>query len=184
MSKDKTFEFKVSIPYIETDILVVNVDAIDKQEALSKLREAAKHYAYNGFEHKSGPDIRVEDRYSCDESEPYWGWPIEIGSDAAKVECTVEYEGVNDKELDPNHPINMGALPYEDCADVFYADGTKICRTNSEYELDWVRLQIKKHRLEGCYVERNGERYSIDANGHTNIDLFPKHLNIASQLSF
>ena len=97
MEKNKTFEFKVSIPYIETDILVVNVDAPDKEQALSKLKEDVRRYAYNGFEHNSGPDVRTEDRFTCDEYEPFVEYPIEIGSDDVDVECTVRYEGVDDK---------------------------------------------------------------------------------------
>ena len=61
--------------------------------------------------------------------------------------------------------INLEDCPKNEYVDVYYSDGTLLAHTNDELEFNWIRLQIKKKGLSGCYIVFRGEKYEIDKYG-------------------
>jgi hypothetical protein len=79
----------------------------------------------------------------------------------------------------------MMDCPAERAVEVRYPDGKLIVTTNDEMKFDWVRLQIQKHQLKGCYVIFDGNRYEINDYGvivDYPLDMFGKHDEIASEI--
>lgn len=64
------------------------------------------------------------------------------------------------------HPINMNEFPEHEPFKVFYGDGKLIYSGNDILKMHWIRMQIKKNQIVGCYIEFKDEKISIDHFGN------------------
>lgn len=48
---------------------------------------------------------------------------------------------------------------------IFNPDGTLLCETDNDLQFNDIRIQIKDQKLEGYYLEFEGERSNIDSDG-------------------
>jgi len=64
------------------------------------------------------------------------------------------------------YKIDLSKIPTECYVDIIDPDGNVIIHTNNVVTFDWIRLEIKKNKLEGYTMRcENGKIYPIFSNG-------------------
>lgn len=70
------------------------------------------------------------------------------------------------KDMIENQPeIDIRQRPIEKYIRIYKPDGTLLIETNQFTTYLWVRTQIKKKKLYGYYIEFEGVKIAINANG-------------------
>jgi len=64
--------------------------------------------------------------------------------------------------------LDMSKCPKNPVVTIYDRDDIKICSTSHDIEFDYIRLQIAKHKIEGCYLIYNNKKYTIDSCGRIN----------------
>lgn len=64
------------------------------------------------------------------------------------------------------HPIDINKYPGHPYFEVYYPDHTLIYNGTDILMFHWIRTQIKKYEIYGCYVEYKGETITIDHQGN------------------
>lgn len=74
--------------------------------------------------------------------------------------------------------INLNAIPVEPTVTILNPDGTELIATNNVTTFTYIRLEIKKNKLEGYKVRTDdGELWDIRSNGK--IDTWPDNMTSA-----
>lgn len=63
------------------------------------------------------------------------------------------------------HTIDLEKCPKNCPAKIFYPDGSLIVETADETMFNYIRAEIKKHHMSGCYIEYKGQTIRLDKNG-------------------
>ena len=64
------------------------------------------------------------------------------------------------------HPIDINEYPGHPYFEVYYPDRTLIYNGTDILMFHWIRTQIKKYEIYGCYVEYKGKTITIDHLGN------------------
>ena len=64
------------------------------------------------------------------------------------------------------HPIDINEYPGHPYFEVYYPDHTLIYNGTDILMFHWIRTQIKKYEIYGCYVEYTGKTITIDHLGN------------------
>ena len=64
-----------------------------------------------------------------------------------------------------NNVIDISMCPKNKSAKIFYPDGSLIVETDNELMFYYIRVQIRKLQLSGCYIEFEGQKIKMDRNG-------------------
>jgi hypothetical protein len=70
--------------------------------------------------------------------------------------------------------LDMSKCPKNPVVTFYDRDDIKIGSTSNDVEFEYIRLQIAKNEIDGCYLTYNGEKYQIDSNGQ--LKYWPKGL--------
>lgn len=65
-----------------------------------------------------------------------------------------------------NHPIDINEYPGHPYFEVYYPDHTMIYNGTDILMFHWIRTQIKKHEIYGCYVKFKDDIITIDHQGN------------------
>lgn len=63
------------------------------------------------------------------------------------------------------YPINMNNCPKNDKVSIYYPDGNIITITDNDLEFLYVRAEIKRLNLYGCYISYKDQIIKINPNG-------------------
>lgn len=61
--------------------------------------------------------------------------------------------------------LNWDNAPKNEPIQLYDNDGTLICDIDDELKFAWIRTQIAKHQIEGCYIMRYHNKFNIDKDG-------------------
>lgn len=74
--------------------------------------------------------------------------------------------------------LNYAEYKEDEPVSLYDANGTWICDVGDCVEFAWIRIQIMRQQVAGCYIVFHGEKYEIGTNGRINNwpkGLFDKH---------
>ena len=79
---------------------------------------------------------------------------------ADKMVFPSEYRTVKTK-IGNSSQVSMRFCPHNDFVKMYDGNGDLICETEEDLVFEYVRAQIAKNRIEGCYLEFRGEKYEL-----------------------
>ena len=62
--------------------------------------------------------------------------------------------------------IDIKQCPKNEYVEMYDSNDTLICETNNDIEFLWVRGQIKRKHLKGCYIKFHDKKILIDEKGN------------------